>query len=168
MNRSSLIASLRSLTVFGTLALVAAGAAGASGCENHDAKAGPTVAAKPIAAPASTDDMQKLCVQVFERSRTCTDDYIPALVDSRAKLDVPKGIAAEVKADRNAVIAQAKQEWAHDSTDPAIAQTCEHIAGQLDDATAAQAPTARGCLTKASCGEYTACIMPVFEKHLAK
>lgn len=120
------------------------------------------------AAPAhrsSTSDDQALCVQTFTHARTCSDAYIPALVDSRAKYDVPPGIADQVKADRDAVIAQARTEWASDSTDAAIAQNCERMAQATNDA---DRDTARTCDAKTDCGEFTRCIMPVFENHFAK
>ena len=39
------------------------------------------------------------CIKVFQRQRTCTEVFIPALVDLRVSLDKPKGFAARVKAD---------------------------------------------------------------------
>jgi hypothetical protein len=139
-------------------------------CDSHEAKATPTTpSAKPVEAaqPPSTDH-QALCVQMFTRARTCTDTYIPALVDSRAKLDVPKGIADKVKADRAAVIAEAKQEWAEDSKDDKIAATCQHILASMPSPDPAMTDTVKGCLAQADCAGYTTCITPVFEKHLAK
>ena len=135
-------------------------------CGTTEAAPSP-VAPKPVAA-STADSRQALCVEVFTKNRTCTDAYIPALVDLRAKYDMPKGIAAEVTADRAAIIAQAKQEWAGDSTDEAIAGTCTNIASHLDDSQRADAEAARACLTKQDCGDYTACIMPFFEKRFAK
>ena len=61
----------------------------------HDA----TPTAQPttkLQAMSSTADNQAFCVQGFQRARTCTDDYIPALVDARVKVDHPPGIAAVV------------------------------------------------------------------------
>ena len=37
-------------------------------------------------AKPATDDAQSLCVQSFTHSRSCTAEYIPSLVDTRAKL----------------------------------------------------------------------------------
>ena len=65
------------------------------------------------AATANAD--HDLCVAFITHARTCTDQYIPALVDARAAADMPAGIKAEVAKDRDGVIAQAKQEWATDS-----------------------------------------------------
>jgi hypothetical protein len=67
-----------------------------------------------------------------------------------------------VKKDRNAVIAEAKQEWANDSKDDAIAANCDKMP-DTGDAAAAQA-----CLAKADCKEFTACVTPIFEKQFSK
>src|SRR5512140_1832326 len=115
---------------------------------------------------AATPDRHALCVQVFTRARACTDDYIPALVDTRARLDTPTGIAAQVAADRAGVIAQAKTEWATDSTDASIDSTCTRAEAAMSGVDASEEATAHDCLAKADCAAYTACIMPSFEKHL--
>jgi hypothetical protein len=126
-------------------------------------EAAPAPTAK-VAEPASTNDAQTTCVDVMTRARTCTDDYIPALVDIRAKYDRPAGIAEEVKADRAGVIAKAKAEWVEDSKDDAIARTCQ---GMIEHAAPIDVETAKGCLAKSACGDYVTCISPMFEKHLS-
>ena len=150
-----------------SLVLVLALAPFAAACGTTEAAPSkPTVAPKP--ASTAPTDYQAACVEVFTKNRTCTDTYIPALVDLRAKHDVPPGITAEVKANRDGIIAQAKTEWATDSTDPAIAATCEKVTAHLDDATRADAESAKSCLAMADCAAYTACIMPFFEKRFTK
>ncbi|MGE0872547.1 MAG: hypothetical protein AB7P03_28595 [Kofleriaceae bacterium] len=119
------------------------------------------------AAPASTaqgGDDHQLCVQLFTRNRECTDQYIPALVDARAKYDQPPGIAEKVKADRDGVIAIAKGEWAEDSKDDAIARTCQQLVANMTDEQRGSVDQARSCLTQTDCGAYTTCVMPLFEK----
>ncbi|MBA3451481.1 MAG: hypothetical protein H0T42_00125 [Deltaproteobacteria bacterium] len=108
---------------------------------------------------------QAACVEVMTRGRTCTNEFIPALVDIRAKYNNPEGIADAVKADRNKVISQALQEWSMDSKDDAIARQCERVAASAPDA---DVETSKGCLTQAECGPFVACIMPVLEKHFVK
>jgi hypothetical protein len=135
------------------------------------AACGTTEAAPPkpnMPRASTTLDYQALCVTVFTKNRTCTDTYIPALVDMRAKHDVPAGIADEVKANRDGVIAQAKQEWASESTDDGIAATCQKVVASLDDAMRAGAEAANACVAKPDCADYTACIAPVFEKRFTK
>src|SRR4051794_5500024 len=83
----------------------------AAACGTSSEAAPPATGVK---AATAVSPNHQTCVQVFQRARTCTDDYIPALVDARAKLDLPAGIKAEVASDRAGVIAQAKTEWASD------------------------------------------------------
>jgi hypothetical protein len=120
-------------------------------------------AAPPPAKASAAPTDHAICVQVFQQQRTCTDEFIPALVDARAKYDNPPGIAAQVKADRAAVIAQAKVEWATDSTDAAIDQTCQQLSADH-----AMVASAQQCLAQRACGPFVSCIAPLFEKHLHK
>src|SRR5262245_43058837 len=97
-------------------------------------EAAPAPASPPKAQRAASDaEMQQLCVDVFARNLTCTDTYIPALVDARAKYDNPPGIADKVKADRDGIITRAKEEWASDSTDDAIKETCSRLMTTVTD-----------------------------------
>jgi hypothetical protein len=108
---------------------------------------------------AFADDLvdHTTCEQVFRQERACTDAFIPALVDLRAKLDKPYGIKAKVASNRDDVIKQAKEEWKHDSSDAAIAQTCKKAPADTQ---------AMACLAKTACDAFVACIMPVVEKNL--
>jgi hypothetical protein len=155
-------------TLAPVLALVlAAGlaACGASSGPPSTSAAKPAEPAAPAASAAPAGDARAICVQAMTRSRECTETYIPALVDARAKLDVPAGIAAQVKADRAAVITAAKQEWATDSTDAAIAAMCDRMAATVapDDV-----KLAKGCVAAADCGAFTSCLVPIMERHMAK
>lgn len=113
-----------------------------------------------------TSNPKSLCVAVMQRARECTNDYIPQLVDLRAKHDMPPGIAAEVAKDRDAVIAQAKTEWATDSQDPNIEANCDRMAGELTDPQ--EQAAANECLGKQECVGFSTCVMPLFEKHMHK
>lgn len=122
--------------------------------------------AKPTTAqPASTGDFQAACMTVMQRNRTCTDDFLPALVDMRARKDLPPGIADAVAKDRNAVIARAKEEWVTDSTDEAFARQCQMLTehGTPENAAAGQA-----CMAKDTCGEYVPCIIAVIDNTMHK
>ena len=112
------------------LALILALAPLAAACGTTSAAAPAPKAQKA----SSTGDAQTLCVEAMTRNRTCTDDFIPALVDARARHDMPPGIADAVKQDRNAVIAKAKEEWATDSTDESIARNCQAMVEKLTKA----------------------------------
>lgn len=115
--------------------------------------------------PTTASGAEAVCIEVMTKSRTCTTEFIPALVDVRAKHNNPEGIADAVKADRNAVISQAMTEWAVDSKDDAIARTCPQMANAMPDADVA---TSQGCLAQAECGAFVACVMPQIEKRFAK
>lgn len=133
-----------------------------AGCKKSDeAKAAP-----PATKAQAGGDTKALCVEVFTRARTCTNEYIPALVDARAKYDKPPGIAEAVKKDRNAVIQEALGEWKNDSTDSSISATCDKMGAEL--APQSDIDTARACLAKPDCAAYTTCVMPLFEKRFAK
>ncbi len=132
-----------------------------SACAVSDAA--PSSSSAPTAQPASA--APDVCVQAMTRARTCTAQWIPALVDTRAGLDAPAGIAAAVHDDRAGVIAAANAEWATDSQDANIGAACAHMATTI---TAADRTETGSCLAKASCDEYVACEMPVFARHLGQ
>jgi hypothetical protein len=155
----------RSLCLVPVLSVLAAFALPA--CSASEASAPPPVAPAQ-AQSANNPDAKALCVELFTRNRTCTDQYIPALVDLRAKYDQPAGIAAEVAADRAKVIAQANEEWATDSTPEAIDATCTKITANLTPGDQADFGGVQACLASQDCAGYTACVMPYFEKRLAK
>lgn len=122
--------------------------------------------AKPASTEAaSTADFQTACMTVMQRNRTCTEEFIPALVDMRARKDLPPGIAEEVKKDRAGVIAHAMEEWATDSTDEAFARQCQSLATRVsqDDAEAG-----RACMAKDTCAAYVPCIIDLMDKSMHK
>ena len=151
---------IRSIQLALALALALAPIAG---CASETAQAKPAPA---TAANATTgDDPKAVCVATMTRARECTADYIPALVDARAQADVPPGIADAVKKDRNAVIAEANEEWKTDSQDANIAGMCDKVAA---DASPDELATTKGCNAKTDCKEFTTCVMPVFANHFHK
>jgi hypothetical protein len=122
--------------------------------------------AKPAAAqPASTGDFQTACMSVMQRNRTCTAEFLPALVDMRARKDMPPGIAAAVAKDRAGVIAHAKDEWAADSTDEAFARQCQML---TEHATPENAAAGQACMAKDTCGDYVPCIIAVIDNTMHK
>jgi hypothetical protein len=133
--------------------------AAATGCEVHDASASPP--ATPHQATSGGDD-HALCVQGMTKARECTAQYIPALVDARASVDHPAGIADEVKQDRDGVIKQAMAEWANDSTDASIETACN----QMPPFVGADRDAAQGCAAQADCNAFVSCIIPIVTKRL--
>jgi hypothetical protein len=94
--------------------------------------------------------------------------FIPAFVDLRVRLDVPKGIAASAAGGkRQAVIDKALEEWKRDSADPAIERTCKSVDASIPPAAKADVQRlASACLAEAACESFVKCIMPLMEKQL--
>ena len=147
-----------------SLVLFLGASSAVAACASSEASPEPATAAS--AQPASATDAAARCVEVMTRNRTCTDAYIPALVDARARHDHPAGIADAVKTNRDGVIAEAKTEWQSDSTDSAIAAMCAQVTA--DAVAAADLEQARTCLAETACDPYVACVMPLFEKRFVK
>ncbi len=149
------------------LFVVALAPIAATACGTSEAASEPSDPATATKASTSTDDLYDLCIESFTRNRTCTAEYIPALVDARARHDKPAGITQAVAEDRAGVIAQANAEWAEDGKDENIAATCTRMKAappspMMEDA----AGVIRGCLQQADCAGWVACSMPVVEPTL--
>ncbi len=131
---------------------------------------GPSAPSKGTAGPgpaATTADAKAGCIKLREKQRSCTADFIPALVDMRVKIDVPPGIAAAAKSEgRDALVKQAHEEWKKDSTDESIAAMCEKMP-MPPNATPAQKEAATKCLAMADCKAFVGCFLPVLEELMA-
>lgn len=136
-------------------------AAMAAACGTASEAAPPAPQSKPSSTASA--DANEVCLQTMAKSYQCTDQYIPALVDLRAKKNHPEGIADKVKADRDGVIARAKEEWKADSSDDAIRANCQRMAAAVDPS---DVQTAQRCVAQPECGAFVSCIMPVMDKHL--
>lgn len=115
-------------------------------------------------------DMDATCRESFARQRTCTDDFIPALVDARIELDLPAGIAAEGKKEggRDALIKQAKEEWSNDSEPAAVAAKCAEMGPKVPAEQKAELQAAHTkCLAISDCKAYVECVMPITKKMLS-
>jgi hypothetical protein len=154
----------RMIALTATALLAACGSSSSSApppSPNLRSQQGPTVRGDADSAHAD-------CVALLERQRTCSAEYIPALVDIRVRHDLPAGIAAtDREVGRAALVAEAHEEWRADSTDQAIAGTCNHIVDGSDPGTLeqyrAQAATCRGA---GDCASFVACIAPATEAWL--
>lgn len=86
---------------------------------------------KPSPQPAArvATDLVPMCKRIFARKATCADDYLPVLLDLHVELNLPPGIGDRVASEgRDAMLAIAHTELAHD-TDPAnVARLCETAA----------------------------------------
>jgi hypothetical protein len=149
-------------------ALLVAGLAPACASSSSPPAAGVHAVEPPVVAADRSDTADPVCQAVFHRMRTCTDVWIPALVALRVDADVPAGIAETDRTmGRDALVARAREEWSHDSTDEAIGATCRHLTAALapDDAARVR-QSSQACLAEATCEGFTACISPVVAAHL--
>lgn len=117
-------------------------------------------------ASAGGDGLYDACKAAMEKSRACTDEYIPALVGVRVELDYPAGIKATDDSEgRDALVAKAHEEWKGDSTDEAIAEACKKVDAQVPaDHREKNINTSNECAAKDACGDYVACIMPLHKE----
>ncbi|MFT3691640.1 MAG: hypothetical protein QM831_00780 [Kofleriaceae bacterium] len=130
------------------------------------AEAAPSTTSTPAAqkAQASQQSDHEMCVAVMQHARTCTDQYIPALVDARASVDQPPGIKDAVAQDRAGVIAKANAEWATDQKDENISAACDHMPAMPDDLKA----EAASCQAKTDCGQFVSCVIPLQTKVMSQ
>ncbi len=104
-----------------------------------------------------------MCQRYYVRERTCSAEFLSALIDVRAELDMPPGTADEVKTmGHDAVVALARPDWERDSQQPRIDAICTAIATRtpaarvdrlLAEGEACAATT--GCTTFARCAVAT-------------
>ena len=144
----------------------------ACGASDPSAPSEPVSPAAPAAAPAPASSEAgpiEMCRDTFVRQRECQDTYLPALVDLRVRLDVPAGIAARDREEgRESLLAVAEEEYADDSTDEAIAATCDKIVGESSpEMIDAMAPRMSECLAHDSCGPFVDCVLAITEERLA-
>lgn len=156
------LAAVARARVRSALAALAVAAVACGGAEPPGAEA------PPVGTRDAASSSELVCTQTFQRQRECTDEFIPALVALRVAHDEPAGIAAADQAQgRDALVAQAKEEWKVDSTDAAIARTCQAMVASLAaDGRAAFASQARRCLAKTACAAFVDCLSPTLERHL--
>jgi hypothetical protein len=91
---------------------------------------------KPAPAPATPPpashtaaDLGPLCRAHYAHEQTCADDYLSALIDLRAELNQPPGIADELKAKgKPAMVELAKVEFTSDTAPDKVAAICDAMA----------------------------------------
>ena len=130
--------------------------------------------AKPAPQPAAQtlDDLVPMCQRLFARKETCADDYLPVLLDLRVELNLPPGIGDEIKAKgRDAVLALAHSELAHDTQPEQVNPLCDRAA-----ANAKQAPPERAhqlldfgarCEAAADCKGFATCVVQIDRMFIA-
>ena len=124
--------------------------------------------AKPSPQPATRTaaDLVPMCKRIFARKATCADDYLPVLLDLRVELNMPPGIGDQVKSQgRDAVLAIAHTELAHDTEPAKVDALCETAA-----ANATKAPPERvdellaqagRCEATSDCKAFAACVVVI-------
>jgi hypothetical protein len=145
------------LVMFATL-----GAAGCLGAETPPREQ-PGQAERALQVPAATTTTDESCRALMQRQRACGTTFIPALVDARVQADNPPGIAARAaEIGRDALVAQAFDEWANDSKDESIDSLCDAIAQSIsppkDSELRSRAST---CLAQEGCDAFVACATPL-------
>lgn len=98
-------------------------------------------------------------------ARTTTSP--PSSTPARRRISRPAPAEA-VRSDRSGVIAQARTEWATDSTDENLAAMCAKLDANVTDEQRAQAPKMEACVAESTCAAYTACAMPLMATHFAR
>ena len=141
-----------------SIALVSLAACGASEAPPRPAE----VSSSQVKVASQAPEGYDTCVAVFQRQRECTSDYIPALVDARVRADRPAGIAEKDRADgREALIQLAMNEWQSDSTDEAIAETCQKITNDNTAGVPELISQAEACLSESACAAFSACAVDI-------
>ena len=146
------LVQLVSLSVsFALVALVAA-------CGGASKPASSTAAETATAAP-SLGPLGVLCEEHYARERTCSSEYLAALVALRVEVDMPPGIAAEDARDgREATIAAAWVDWTRDSQPAERSKICRALDAQVPpERVDALKADAAACLSAADCTAFAAC-----------
>ncbi|MCA9675884.1 MAG: hypothetical protein H6709_06205 [Kofleriaceae bacterium] len=137
---------------------------GATACGGAE----PTATTHQPAAAAAEGDPHAVCVRAFQRQRACTDEFIPALVDARVRLDRPPGIADQDRElGRDQLVAMALEEWHTDSTDDAIEASCTSLQDAMPPDQQRQMTEQVGrCLDADACASFVDCLIPVVTSQL--
>ncbi len=145
---------------------------GATGCLAGEAEVAPRTAsaepgaaarAQPLEAEAAPASTEESCRALMQRQRTCTTQFIPALVDARVQHDTPPGVAErERERGREALVAEALAEWESDAQDPNIAALCADIAQAISqEKDALLRDSVSQCLAQAGCEAFVSCAVPL-------
>ncbi|MBX3270479.1 MAG: hypothetical protein KF729_09475 [Sandaracinaceae bacterium] len=149
--------TIRALAQAGLVVSLLAGCGG--GASDDDASGDGTTSGDEAAATP-----RDACLAMMRRERSCQQDFVPALVALRVRLDQPSGIAQTDAAEgRDALVAQARAEYEADATDEAFEANC----AQMDELPAERAEgwtsMMRECLAASACGAFVECDMRFVE-----
>jgi hypothetical protein len=110
-------------------------------------------------APARTPaEARAECVAVMMRTRECEAPFVSALMDLRVRLDRPPGIRDRFAAEgEEAMLTIAREEFARDWSDEAIATNCDRLAARPVEEREAILETEGACLHAADCQAFVEC-----------
>ena len=113
----------------------------------------------PDTRQSTTDEASRAtCGAVMRRTRACEDVWLPGLFALRVRLDLPQGIAAKLKAvGQEAMLAQARQEFAADWSEAAIEKNCSDLLTKPAADQQRILAEASECLAKPDCQSFASC-----------
>jgi len=153
------------------LPLAVIAAAALSGCTTS--RTCPAAPARPPATSGPVIDIRTTCAMELKRQLKCMDTFVPMIVDTRIRLDLPRGIAARGKDEtgRAELIAIAKKEFVVDKAPERHKRICDGRQAVVEamPPERLKALTAMGldeCLAEPDCQGFTKCQARVLEKML--
>lgn len=130
----------------------------ATGTEQSGGEGTPPSGEGPGASVERTPE--QACIAMMTRERECQEQFIPALVGLRVRLDQPPGTAARDGSEgRDALVAQARTEYTRDATDEAFQRNCAQLASMPAERVSAWTATMQSCLAASECGAFVECDM---------
>jgi hypothetical protein len=111
------------------------------------------------------DNARDVCHVVMRRTRSCEEEYLPALLAMRVRHDEPEGIAARYEAEgEDAMLEIAREEFARDWSDEGIDAHCQRLVEMPADRRAAVVERERACIPARNCAEYVACAVDILDR----
>lgn len=139
-------------------------------CGGADASPAARTSATPAASAPADPALLAQCEAFFARARTCTEQYIPTLVDLRISLDKPAGITAWAQrpGGRDEIVQQALAEWADDSQPAAVAALCSKVTAEIPaDQLAPMRAAGERCMAMTDCGAFSTCAVELNRPRIA-
>lgn len=162
MTKMTSMKQLGGLVLAGMLAACGGGSGQAADSTDTTAtEGGETTRREPTAEEARLRDT---CIRMMHHERECSTEFVEGLVSLRARLDHPAGIHDRDTADHAGLVAEARTEWDHDSTDERIGATCTHFSELPAEQTAHFMAIEEQCIPMTECGAFVQCDMRFVEE----
>jgi len=148
---------------------VGVGACGGSGETSSSSSESTTSTSSSTSGGAHLESSgMRACVSMRHRERDCEAEFVPALVALRVRIDQPTGIAArDTSEGRDALVTQARTEFATDSTDAAIDHSCTQVDQMPAEQAGAWTDLMEECLASTECVPFVECDMRFTERRLS-